>query len=289
MTYRFIVPEEYDQKKLRVFLRGGCSLSASLLHTVKYLEDGLMVDGVRAKTNQVLRKGQRVTVHLPQGDTGLSPYAADVPIAYEDDDVIVFDKPAGMATHPTRNQPDATLANVYAAHARNRGDEPVFRPINRLDKSTSGLVLAAKTRYAAPLLAKNADKVYIAVCAGAFEDDEGEVDAPIARSETSIITRAVRPDGAPSVTRYRVLLRAENYTVLQVVTLTGRTHQIRVHMAHIGHPLLGDTLYGGAPLLARHALHCVKMSFLHPRNGQRVTLDSALPADIAELVVAAEE
>lgn len=284
MQYRFCVSAEYDQKKLLHFLRGGCALSASLVRSVKYLDDGLLVDGRRAKTNQMLQAGQTVIVNLPAGDSGLPPCDIAVPVVYEDADATVLDKPAGMATHPTLNHPGGTLANVYAGDARRRGLDAVFRPVNRLDKNTSGLVLAAKTRYAAPLLADSVQKEYIAVCGGCVEPDSGLIEAPIARAEGTIIGRTVRADGAPSTTCFEVLARRQECTVLRVVTLTGRTHQIRVHLAHIGHPLLGDTLYGGDDArIARQALHCARMSFARISDGQTVTVDSQLPADMAAL------
>lgn len=286
MTYTFIVPEEYNQKKLQVFLRSGCSLSSALIRSVKFSENGLLVDGVRAKTNQILVSGQQVTLHLPLADSGLSVCDVPVPVVYESRDVIIFNKPAGMATHPTLNHPDGTLANVYAAHARKNGDEPVFRPINRLDKNTSGLVLAAKSRLAAPLLAQSVRKKYLALCEGSVEPDYGGIDAPIGRAGDSIIQRVVCDDGAPSKTRYRVLARQEGYTILAVETLTGRTHQIRVHMAHIGHPLVGDTLYGGQnDRMFRHALHCGEMSFTEPLSHEDIAVECAPPDDMSAWIL----
>jgi 23S rRNA pseudouridine1911/1915/1917 synthase len=210
-----------------------------------------------------------------------------VPICYESLQAIVYDKPAGMATHPTLNHADGTLANVYAARCMQRGIAAQFHPVTRLDKNTSGLVLAAKDRYATPLLAGSVQKEYVALCEGVLQPNEGEIDAPIARKAGSIIGRCVNAAGAPSVTRFVVEERFETHTLLRVKTLTGRTHQIRVHLSHIGHPLAGDTLYGGhQTLIDRHALHCDKIRFTEPTNPNMVSLQCSLPQDMDHAIKA---
>ena len=284
MKYEFVVDALSDQKKLGPFLRS-CGISCSLLRTVKYLENGLMVDGVRAKTDLVLHAGQRVEVAAPCApENPLVPCDEPVPVVYESEDVIVYDKPAGMATHPTRNQPEGTLANVYAALMRRRGLSDAFRPTNRLDKNTSGLVLAAKTRFAANSLAKSSDKRYLAIVQGELRG-EGRVDAPIGRDPDSIIRRCVLEGGQPSVTEYRVLRTLRGHTLVELHTLTGRTHQIRVHMAYLGHPLAGDDLYGGSrALIGRHALHCSRLWFDDPRSSQRIQVQSEMPQDMQALL-----
>ncbi len=284
MEYVFVVDDANNNKKLGAFLRGA-GVSASLIRSVKYQADGLLVDGQRAKTNAIVHTGQRVRVAAPMADDNpLSACETDVPIAYESDDVLVYDKPAGMATHPTRNQPDGTLANVYAALMRSRGSADAFRPTNRLDRNTSGLVLAAKTRFAASRLAQSATKRYFAVVEGNLAG-AGTIDAPIGRDAQSIIRRCVCTDGQPSVTEYRAVQPLRGHTLVEVRTLTGRTHQIRVHMAHIGHPLAGDDLYGGSTgEIDRHALHCATLWFNDPVSGMQVEVNSPLPADLRALV-----
>lgn len=285
MIYEFTVKDEFNGKKLVAFLRGGCLLSMSLVRSVKYLEDGLLVDGVRAKTDQILKKGQVVRINVPAKTNALSSSNVMVPVIFENENVMVFDKPAGLATHPSFNDADDTLANVYATLVRTRGTEDAFRPVNRLDKNTSGLVLAAKDRYAAPLLAKSSRKQYYAVVEGIVEKDSDTIEAPIARESESIIKRSVKLDGAPSTTKYEVLERYEAHTLILVTPYTGRTHQIRVHMSYIGYPLAGDTLYGGHDcLITRHALHCAVLRFTEPVSSREVELRSQIPDDMRQLI-----
>lgn len=184
---------------------------------------------------------------------------------YEDDFAAVVDKPAGLAVHPTLNYPDATLANGWLYRLAGQGRTGVFRPVNRLDKNTSGLVLLAQNAFAAPLLAASAAKCYLALAEGNIEPGLHTVDAPIARRGDTIIGRCVRQDGKPSLTKLWALASAGGHTLIACRPVTGRTHQIRVHMAYLGHPLAGDTLYGGhTALIQRHALHCAILTFHDP-------------------------
>ncbi len=285
MVYEFTVKEDYSGKKLNLFLRNSCQLSSSLVRSIKYEEDGLLVNGIRAKTDQILHAGQTVTINVPAKINLLSSSDIKVPIVFENESVLVFDKPAGIATHPTLNYANDTLANVYATLVRSRNAEDVFRPINRLDKNTSGLVIAAKDRYAAPMLARHSDKQYYAVVQGVLQQDADTIDAPIAREGISIIKRSVNRDGAPSVTNYEVVERYGDHTLVRVIPFTGRTHQIRVHMAYIGHPLAGDSLYGGSTdWIARQALHCAVLRFTDPQSGRQIELRSPMPRDMKTLV-----
>ena len=178
----------------------------------------------------------------------------------------MLEKPPRLAVHPTLNYPLGTLANGYAAWAAQRGNSPVFRPVNRIDKDTSGLVLAAQNGYAAPLLAGRVEKLYYAVVEGELPLGPGVIDAPIGRQGGSIIGRCVTPDGKPSRTEYTILKAENGLSLAACVPVTGRTHQIRVHFASIGHPLAGDDLYGGSRArIGRQALHCARQTFRVPR------------------------
>ncbi|MBD5128396.1 MAG: RluA family pseudouridine synthase [Ruminococcaceae bacterium] len=199
---------------------------------------------------------------------------------YEDDDVIVFDKPPFLPVHPSIRHRTDTLANLYAAMF----PDAAFRPINRLDRNTSGLCVCAKNRRAASLLIKSVSKTYFAVIDGIIEGS-GVIDLPIGREGDSIIKRTVREDGQSAVTRYKAVLHKNGRTLLEIVLETGRTHQIRVHFAHIGYPLCGDDMYGGdCSAIGRQALHCGRAEFAQPVTGERVKLESALPEDIRSLI-----
>lgn len=199
---------------------------------------------------------------------------------FEDDDVIVFDKPPFLPVHPSIRHRTDTLANLYAAMFPNAA----FRPVNRLDRNTSGLCVCAKNRRAASLLIKSVSKTYFAVADGIIEGS-GEIDLPIGRAGDSIIKRTVRRDGQPAVTRYKAILHKNGRTLLEITLKTGRTHQIRVHFAHIGYPLCGDDMYGGdCSAIGRQALHCGRVEFSQPVTGERTALESGLPEDIRSLI-----
>ena len=283
MRYEFSVKAQDDGMRLGAFLSARAGLSLSLVRTLKRVENGITVDGQSAHTDARLKAGQLVAVNSPESECALIPCDIEVPILYDGRDALVYDKPAGMAVHPTLGYPDGTLANVYAARLLASGENGAFRPINRLDRNTSGAVLAAKSRPAASRLAKSAKKLYIALAEGIIEEDNFVIDAPIALAEGSFIKRRVHESGKESVTRVKVLARLRGHTLVEAETITGRTHQIRVHLAYLGHPLAGDDLYGGSlALIGRHALHCREVSF--DEEGEMITVRSPLAGDISALI-----
>ncbi len=271
---------------LRDFLRRK-GVSSALARAVKKA-GGFFCDGAPVHADVRLCAGQCVSFALPpEPQTGVLAQNLPLEIVYEDAHAMVLNKPAGQTVHPTRGYPDGTLANAFRGQMAARGADTAFRPVNRLDKGTSGLVLCAMNAYAAPLLAASAQKVYYAVAEGRLEDESGAIDAPIALAHGSLIQRCVCGQGKRSRTEYTVLACSAQHTLLRVVPVTGRTHQIRVHFASIGHPLAGDDLYGGSTaLLARPALHCGVLSFLPPQGGARRVAEAALPADFCTLLAA---
>ena len=265
MKLIFPVPPEADGALLRNFLRR-CAVSTELARAVKFHGSGFWAGGQPILANRRVEAGQDIWFELPADGAGVAPQP-EIPVqaVYEDAFAIVLDKPPHLAVHPTLNYPLDTLANGYAARMEARGESPVFRPVNRIDKDTSGLVLAAKNGYAAPLLARNVEKLYYAVVEGELPLGKGVIDAPIGRQAESIIGRCVTPDGKPSRTEYTVEQAKDGLSLAVCRPVTGRTHQIRVHFSAAGHPLAGDTLYGGdTARIARHALHCGRMTFLEP-------------------------
>ncbi len=279
-TLSFTVPPSAEGSRLGVFLRTQ-GVSASCIKAVKHQGEGFYADGHPLHTDQPVHAGQRITFALaPEPPTTVTPQPVPFWILREDAFAAVVDKPAGIAVHPTLNHPDGTLANGWLYHLQQQGRTGVFRPVNRIDKNTSGLVLLAQNSFAAPALAAHVTKCYLALAEGCIAPQTLQIDAPIARRGDSIIGRCVRPDGKPSLTRLRVLGCGGGHTLLACQPVTGRTHQIRVHTSHLGHPLAGDTLYGGHPnLMQRHALHCVSLCYRDPVTREDVSCFCPPPRD----------
>ncbi len=304
MRLYFTVPETPQTRNgalLRNFLRQ-CAVSTELARAVKFRGSGFFADGEPILANRRVYPGQVVSFELPPEHDGVEPQPEiPVRVVYEDAFAVVLEKPPHLAVHPTLNYPRDTLANGYAAWAAQRGMSPVFRPVNRIDKDTSGLVLAAKNTYAAPLLAQNVEKLYYAVVEGELPLGPGVIDAPIGRRGDSIIGRCVTPEGKPSRTEYTIIKAEKGLSLAACVPVTGRTHQIRVHFASIGHPLAGDDLYGGhRDRIGRQALHCAEQRFRVPvctglpdgirvevpvgeEVSRRITVKCPLPPDMAVL------
>lgn len=278
----FTVKNEYTNIALRDFLRRE-GISAAYMHEIKQSGEYITANGEKAYSNTRLCGGDTVCVPItPEKDfTDITPQNLGVEILYEDDCAIVFDKPPYMAVHPTLGYKDGTLANHFCFLMRQRGQKGVFRPLNRLDRNTSGAVLCAKHRAFAPFLQSDTKKEYICIVEGRVENG-GTITAPIARCADSIVKRCVDENGKAAVTEYGVIKATDKFSVLSVRPKTGRTHQIRVHMAYISHPLLGDGLYGcNTALAARHFLHCTAIEFSLP-SGIRVCARSPIFDDMRQ-------
>lgn len=244
---------------------------------------GLTRGGKPLRTVDRVSAGDTVSVRMEDsGDIVPNP-DIKAAIAFENEDVVVFDKPPNLPVHPSIVHYDDTLGNLYAALYPNSA----FRPIHRLDKDTSGLVACAKNKLAAAMLGESGgriEKTYFAVASGEISQS-GKIDAPIGRADGSIIKREVRSDGQRAVTLYEPMLCKNGRTLLKITLKTGRTHQIRVHFAYIGHPLCGDDLYGGDRSdIKRQALHCGKMRLKLPLTGEVIEIESPLPDDIGRLL-----
>ncbi|PSL26499.1 23S rRNA pseudouridine1911/1915/1917 synthase [Planomicrobium soli] len=270
----------------------GWGISKRTLASVKYGGGRILVNGKEVTVRHVLEKDDAVTVIFPNEERGAGLIAEDGPlhIVYEDEALLIIDKPPVQNTIPSREHPSGSLANIVAKYFENQGIPATLHIATRLDRDTSGLVCIAKNRHIHHMLSvqqqgKKMKRRYQALVHGLLEKPEFVITEPIGRKSTSIIEREVRPDGQFAETQVRVLHNFCGYSHVQLQLNTGRTHQIRVHLAHIGHPLLGDDLYGGKrELITRQALHCDKLELLHPTTGKRLNFTSPLNEDMALLL-----
>lgn len=287
---RFVATPEDEGKTIRDVLQKKYGVSRRLLVRAKH--QGMITRNGRSTfVTETLETGDEVAVLVPVNEEeSVAPEAMPLDIRFEDEDFLVIAKPPGLVVHPTRNYESGTLANGMAAYWLAKGEKRKFRPVNRLDKDTSGLLIVAQNQWAHEAFSRlhregSLQKTYQAFVHGALYPNEGLVDAPIAMKETSIIEREVRADGQAARTRYRVLARGELASRVELLLETGRTHQIRVHMSYLGHPLLGDDLYDGSrEWINRQALHAWKLTFPHPRTGELMSFEEPLPEDMERLL-----
>ena len=257
----------------------------------------VLVNGTAVKAAHRIRPGDRVRVSVPPPRPSVAvPQDIPLTVVYQDSDLVVIDKPAGLAAHPGPGHPDQTLVNGLLALCPDiQGIGGQIRPgiVHRLDKDTSGLMMAAKTEAAHHHLSqqikdRTVQKGYLALVAGVPSPDSGVIDAPIGRDPRRRTRMAVTADGRESRTGYRVLESAGRFTLLELQLHTGRTHQARVHLSWLGHPLLGDSVYGRrSPLLPRHFLHAHSLAFAHPSTGEPLQFRSPLPPDLETALEAA--
>lgn len=286
---QFIVDEESKNLRLDVFLSGHFE-DKSRSYLQNLIEEGnVKVNEKLKKSNYKLKNGDRVDILIPE-PVSLDVEPEDIPIdiVYEDNDVIVVNKKQGMVVHPAAGVYNGTLVNALLNHCNDlSGINGVARPgiVHRIDKDTSGILVVAKNDNAHNKLAEqfkdhSMTRAYIALVEGVLKKDEGTIDAPLARHPVERIKIAVVKDGRRAVTHYKVLERFNNNTLVECVLETGRTHQIRVHMAHIGYPLVGDPVYGYKKQrfnLNGQMLHAQKLGFIHPSTGKYIEFQSHLP------------
>lgn len=261
MKYNITVSPQQSGRSLGDILRGE-GFSHRLITSLKRVDGGISLNGSPARTIDICRQGDVIALSNRDSKLPEPNYGLEVRTLFENDRVIVFDKPCNMPVHESALHRGDTLANAFAARCPGLS----FRSVNRLDRDTCGCVICAKDPHAAMLLQRSYQKRYVGICLGIFEQKQGIISAPIARERESIITRCVRDDGQPAVTEYRILEEYPNGFSLAEFTLhTGRTHQIRVHMSHIGHPIAGDGLYGGeCPEYPVLRLCCAEAAFTLP-------------------------
>lgn len=283
-VFVFEVPPQYDGATVWAFLKGYCRMSSALIRSVKFVPGGIMVGGQGAHTDRILHTGEVISITERQDNSDLTTFDMPLTVLYESSNVVVFDKPAGIVVHPTLGYPGQTFANAFASWCKAKGTALDFRPVFRIDKDTTGCLAVAKSRYAAATLNGAIEKQYLCVAEGIFDKKSGRLDGPIGLEDGSFIKRCVRADGKPSITDYWVERELDGRSVLRVSIETGRTHQIRVHMADSGHPLCGDTFYGGSNcLIGRQALHCERLFFAD--EGEQHCIVSPVPDDIKGICV----
>lgn len=286
-----ITPEE-EGKKVRSVMKGRLGFSSHAIGGLTRRETGILVNGQRAFSTAILHAGDKLTVEIGDvkpPDEKIIPGDWPLPIVYEDEYLLVVNKPAGMVALASSFLPETPT--VAGALAWKKGESAVFHVVNRLDKGTTGLMAVAKCGYVHNLLRKllHSDgfyREYRGVCIGCPEPKSGVIDLPIGRLEGSAIARCIRPDGAPSVSRYEVLQESGPYSLLALRPETGRTHQLRLHLSAIGHPLAGDWLYGteDVDLIPRHALHSYRLRLRHPVTGEVLELTAPIPEDMQRLM-----
>ncbi len=278
-----------DKKELKQVLKNKLDFSSRLLSKLKRSKS-IFVNGEYLKYHEVIKNGDEIKILMEDESNHFIPQNIPFEVAYEDVDLILVNKQPGIVTHPTKSHPDNTIANAAAWYLKNKGIDCKIRFVNRLDMDTSGLLVIAKNAYSHHVLSEQMqedkiEKKYAAFVWGVIEEDEGRIEAPIYRTSYDSIKRVVDERGQESITEFKVLERYKNATMVEVKLLTGRTHQIRVHMEHLGHPLIGDTLYGNdnGELIGRQALHAKYLYFLQPRYKSEVEVEANLPEDLLEL------
>ena len=286
---KFVIDEKNAGQKFIHFLK--VELKMSTRFTRKMAKEGLgNINGYRGTNSDILKLGDRVEITLDAGETQ-DIQAEDIPlmVAYEDKDLLIVNKPPFMVVHPTKSHQSGTLANAIVNYFQATNQMCIVRMVNRLDRDTSGLVIVGKSQYAHQqmanmLISNDIEKYYIALVEGKLLKD-GTINLPIGRPTLDSIKREVMEEGQVAVTHYEIMTGVEKFTALKVKLETGRTHQIRVHLSHIGYPLIGDTLYGKeSAYINRQALHSYKLKFKSIRNKEIVEVCAPLPDDMKDIL-----
>lgn len=287
----FVVEKENSGLTLHTYLRDKKAISEKSLRKLKS-KGQILCNGEKVTTRKVLQEGDIVNLHYPPTEQSqyLFPQFVPLQIIFEDEDILVLNKGENICVHPTKNYPDGTLANGVLYHWEENNIKASFHIINRLDRDTSGLVLIAKNKYSAQQLflqqeQQRLKRFYLALVEGQLENSQGTIDAPIQRMDARTTQREVHPLGQPSITYYTLVGAYQGYSLIRLNLETGRTHQIRVHMSYLGHPLVGDSLYGGCTgLFSRQFLHAYKLKLIHPRSKEELALTIDLPQDMQEVL-----
>jgi pseudouridine synthase, RluA family len=289
--FEYIITENDKELPIKELLKRNFRFSSRLMTKLKF-NQGVKLNGTYIKMYEKGLPGDIITVSLPKEMSDFEPEDIPINVVYEDDDLLIINKQPGYVVHPTKGHPCHTIANGIMKYILDHQKYFKIRFINRLDMDTSGLLLVAKNSHCQDDFAKQMSengvtKKYVSIVKGIIAEEEGTIDLPIDREHIDHVKRAVIENGYPSVTHYKVLERfPKGYTMVELLLETGRTHQIRVHMSYIGHPVVGDVLYDEAAvwLIERQALHARYLSFRHPITGKMMDVEAPLPADMLELI-----
>ena len=263
------------------------------LTQLKKMRESILINGVWSYMRTAVKNGDILTVHIqePESSPNIPPVKLSLDIVYEDEDIVVVNKPAGMPVHPSLNNYENSLANGLMYYYQEQGKPFIFRCTNRLDRDTSGLTVVAKHMVSSSILSSmgmrhEITREYLAIVRGALNPSEGTIDAPIGRTGSSLIERKIDfENGERAVTHYRVVEEQNGHSLVSLILETGRTHQIRVHMKYIGYPLVGDYLYNpDMEYIDRQALHSHRLSFTHPVTGEKMEFTAPLPADMRKIL-----
>lgn len=283
-TINYFVTEAEAGWTVEDFLKNQ-GISRRVIVALKKNPIGILQNGRHTRTIDILQAADILQLNLPESPKRIPLCTISVPILYEDEDIIVYNKPSGMPCHQSGGHIYDTLDGVYAAHCARTSQPESFRPINRLDKDTTGAVVAARNQLVAGKLWKEVNKCYIALVEGYPQPLADVIDLPLCRAEPLKPRRAVNFKGKKAITCYQVLAQGDQGSLVAFVLITGRTHQIRVHMAYKGWPLAGDSMYGkSSPCILRQALHCSWVTFYHPITGKQIKIEAPLPEDFIKLM-----
>lgn len=291
-TISYDIDSHSEGLRVEQFLRRK-GYSAQNLSTIKRMPESILVNGVHYYMKQTLKAGDRLLVRIQETESSrnIPPVCAPLSVVYEDEDLIVINKPAGMPIHPSLNNYTNSLANALAWYYQQQGKPFIFRCCNRLDRDTSGLTVVAKHLVSGNILStmtkeKEVRREYLAVVRGHIIPESGTISAPLARKGGTIIERVVDFDrGEPAVTHYHLVREANGHSLVSLQLETGRTHQIRIHLKHLGFPLVGDYLYNpDMEYISRQALHSFRLSFPHPITGEVMDFTAPLPEDMRNIL-----
>lgn len=291
MRLDYLITEEFNGLKVYNILRGPMKVSGTMIKRLKK-SGGILLNDAPVRTIDGVKSGDILTVIIDNNEGAtIIPENNPISVLYEDESFIAVDKPANMAVHPSAGHQTGTLAQAVLWYLIEQGLQTKIRPINRLDRDTSGITLFAKNAYIQDQLARQMKdnrvyKAYLGIVHGVFSPEKGTIRLPIARKEGSIMERVIDSSGFDSITHYETIKVHNDLSLVKFVLETGRTHQIRVHSKAMGHPLLGDGLYSDIEtnLIGRQALHSHQLSFDHPITGKRIELVSPLPEDMKRVL-----